>query len=478
MWRIWMLVVCLFVALDTNGQQMSIVGFERVKKDPTKLMQDKPDKQLATLRLITDEKGFTFLADGKNEIQAEEGEGMLTLKLPDRTKFLVAKHADYGQTSWKVPLKKGLRRKKIYKASLLAYNPDKVYKLKKQWLVMNIHPKNAIATVDSGKVAITRNGLVQFLLPVGKHGYKVESPFYEETTDTVELTDSAKLYVNVQLQPIYSYITVRAPFDDADIYIDNDKIGTKEATSGHLQPGGHRLTVLRGRYCYYDVMVNLDRAEKRVITLTPDDMKSRAWVSFQKAKPAVETKREPTEAEKKAKAAVDGALAKFKKKKSEPIGKMVQINDSVVDSVTIRVPDDETEIWIDREKVSTGSWKGTLKGGFHALSTVKDSVESSTSYVWIYDDVPLEISLGEPVMETGLLNVNSNVVNAEIWIDDKYVGLTPKVVEGLSPAREYMVSLKKAGYVTNRQKVRPVNNSMLNIKIELKKTKQFKGDED
>jgi len=60
MWRIWMLVVCLFVALDTNGQQMSIVGFERVKKDPTKLMQDKPDKQLATLQLITDDERIYF----------------------------------------------------------------------------------------------------------------------------------------------------------------------------------------------------------------------------------------------------------------------------------------------------------------------------------------------------------------------------------------------------------------------------------
>ena len=69
------------------------------------------NKQQAIIDLKTSEKGFAFLADGKMEIQADEGDGVLTLKTPDKTAFIVVKHPDYGQLTWKVPTKKGLRRK-------------------------------------------------------------------------------------------------------------------------------------------------------------------------------------------------------------------------------------------------------------------------------------------------------------------------------------------------------------------------------
>ena len=100
------LMVCS--VLPSGAQKISIEQFKRVKKDLLNKTPLPTDKKQATLDLLTDEKGFTFKADGKVDVQPEEGDGKVTLLTPHKTKFIVVKHPDYGQLTWKVPGKKGL----------------------------------------------------------------------------------------------------------------------------------------------------------------------------------------------------------------------------------------------------------------------------------------------------------------------------------------------------------------------------------
>ena len=154
--------------------------------------------------------------------------------MPHKTRFLVIKHPDYGQTFWKVP-GKPLKRKKRYQAYLRTSSPKKHFRPDKQWVVFNITPENAILHIDSLDVKV-RNGRMQCYLPLGTHGYKVESPFHQAVEDSLELNDSVRTPVTVILQPFYSYLTVKTPSDDYTIYIDDQLIGNGEATSGHLSP--------------------------------------------------------------------------------------------------------------------------------------------------------------------------------------------------------------------------------------------------
>ena len=106
-----------FHLFTSTAQEMHIVEFKKLKKGPLNMNHVVTSKQEAILDLKTSEKGFSFKADGKQDVAAEEGEGILTLKTPDKTAFIVVEHADYGQLTWKVPQKKGLRRKKHYTAT-------------------------------------------------------------------------------------------------------------------------------------------------------------------------------------------------------------------------------------------------------------------------------------------------------------------------------------------------------------------------
>ena len=266
-----LLIALCFSFVASLAQEMHIEEFAKLKKGPLNMNHVVTNKQQAIIDLKTSEKGFAFLADGKMEIQAEEGDGVLTLKTPDKTAFIVVKHPDYGQLTWKVPTKKGLRRKKHYAANLLTFSPDKEFKLQKQWVIFEIQPQDAILTIDS-TMTLVQGGKQQFYLPIGKHAYIAESPFHQQEEGSFELTEEERQIVTVALQPIYSYLTVRTSLEGCDILIDGQQIGQTRGTSGHLREGIHRLTVLKDSLRYYDADFSIGWREKKTIELSAGDL--------------------------------------------------------------------------------------------------------------------------------------------------------------------------------------------------------------
>ena len=202
------LILLMMIALATlaNAQQMGIEDFSRLKRPFWKRSKVTVDKQKAIIDLYTQEKGFAFTANGKEAAEAEEGDGVITVKVPTKTHHLTIKHPQYGTLTWRVPVKY-LKRKKHYRATLLATDSTKKYKLKEQWVQFEVSPKNAIVHMDT-TIILLRDGLMAKYLPLGKHTYQVEAPFYEELTDSFELADSAKTMLSIALQPTYSYLTV------------------------------------------------------------------------------------------------------------------------------------------------------------------------------------------------------------------------------------------------------------------------------
>ena len=402
---------------------------------------------MATLDLKTDEKGFTFKADGKTEIAAQEGDGQITLLAPHKTAFILVKHPEYGQLIWKVP-GKGLKKKKHYQAIMQTDKPGKEYKLSKQWVVFRVSPENAILQVDS-TVALVRNGLAQFELPIGKHGYHAEAPFFEELSDSVEVVDSSKLIVPVVLQSVYSYLSVRVPITDGRIFIDGQPVGMREATSGHLQPGDHHLIVMQKETCYVDSVINLGKGEKKILTLKADDLRARPLM-VRAITPGVKA----TDSIAVADSAATDSLA--------------VPQDSLKALVTITAPDEKTQIWLNREPLAYGKWKGKLALGFYSVSTLKDGLESKTFYLWVDDTLPKVLDLSLPKASYGVLNIHSNVIGATILLNRVKVGVTPCILENLPANMPCKIYLKKEGYHDATLKVMPVPNDMLDVELNMK----------
>ena len=444
------LLVILLIAvlfLPCAAQKISIGQFKRVKFDLATRKFLPVDKKMATLDLKTDEKGFTFKADGKTPIAAQEGDGQITLLAPHKTAYLLVEHPDYGQLMWKVP-GKGLRKKKHYQAIMQTDKPGKEYKLSKQWVVFQVIPENAILQVDS-TVALVRNGLAQFHLPLGKHGYHVEAPFYEELSDTVEVVDSAKIVVPVVLQSVYSYLTVKLPVLEGHIYVDGQPIGKGEATSGRLQPGDHQVLVTQNETCYVDTVVNLGIGEKRVLTLQASDL----WV-----RPLMARAVTPGVLKEAADSTVTDSTAMAA---NVPL-------DSLKAQVTITAPDEETQIWLNREPLAYGKWEGKLALGFYIVSTLKEGLESKPIFLYVDDTLPKVLDMSLPKASYGVLNIHSNVVGATIILNQVEVGITPCILENLPATVACRIVLKKEGYHDAKLTVMPVPNDMLDVELNMK----------
>lgn len=435
-------LLLMILLLPLEAQKMNIEKFKRVKFDLLNHTLLPVDKKQATLDLKTDEKGFTFKADGKIDIKAVEGDGKLTLLTPHKTKFLLIKHPDYGQLTWKVP-GKGLKKKKHYQANLLTDKPGKEYKLSKQWVVFKVEPANAILQFDS-TIVLLRDGTAQFNVPVGKHGYHVEAPFHEELSDSLELSDSTKLIIPVVLQSFYSYLTIRTPLPEATIVLDGQPIGKGSATSGHLQAGEHHLMVIRGMTSFYDGVVSLGKAEKKIVELTGGDIRNNP----------IAQKRSVMRSDSVPVSPDSDFLTTLTLKAKAP--------------VTITAPDDSTEIWINRESVAIGKWEGKLELGYYILNTCKDGMESNPFPFWVDDELPKLLDLSAPMASYGLLNIHSNVVGATIYINKLKVGQTPFVVENLPASKPCKVRLTCDGFRDVEATITPIGNDMVDVDLKMK----------
>jgi hypothetical protein len=140
--------------------------------------------------------------------------------------------------------------------------------------------------------------------------------------------------------------------------------------------------------------------------------------------------------------------------------------------VIIRAANDSTKIWVDREMVGTGTWKGQLAIGFHSVSTEKEELESKTTYIWVDDETPQEIDLLAPMSNYGFLNVHCNEVGAEIYVNDTLVGVTPCIVEKLPAGLKCHVKLRKRGFRDAVKEVQVIGNDMVNVELKLRKKKK------
>ena len=435
--------------LGISAQEMHIAELKKLWKGPLNMRHVVTSKTEAILDLKTSEKGFSFLANGQQEIAAEEGEGILTLKTPDKTAFIVVKHADYGQLTWKVPQKKGLRRTKHYTATLQTFSRDKEYKLQEQWVIFDIQPEDAILTIDSTMTTV-HGGRKQMYLPIGKHGWRAEAPFHQEEKDTVELTDEGRQMVKIALQPIYSYVSVKTDVEGCDILVDGQLIGQTRGTSGHLREGSHRLIVMKDSLRYYDADFNIGRGEKKTIELTAEDLHPES----------INRHRMP------------GYYASVAKDMVAEDTVTEAVGGEVKAAVSIKALDDFTSIWVNRELKGYGSWEGELEPGFYLISTEKEGLESRTTPLWVTDAAPVKLELLAPMDSYGMLNVQCNEIGADIYINDKLAGTTPCVIKNLLADSNCEVRVEKAGFSKAVKMIKVVGNDLTHVKMKIKKLKK------
>ena len=285
--------------------------------------------------------------------------------------FINIMHPDYGTCKYYLP--EDLCDYCVYEM-VLQYIPIAVsnepLKPQNTYLVIKADQEDAVIFID-GQFAGTKQVSKSF--DIGStHTWKIECDLYHEESGTVTLDEKKEIVKT--LRPAYGYLNVESqPESGAMVYINNKKVGLTPYKSERLASGTYSVKVMKEMY----------QTTEKTFAVT-DNQTTNA---------------------------------------------VLNMNANFVD-VTINT-DSESMIYVDEEYKGKGTWRGRLSEGSHFVEAKKESHETSSKNVNLVLGKTETITIKDPKPIYGFLDVNSDPMSANIYLNGVKYGQTPNVISNL-----------------------------------------------
>ena len=134
---------------------------------------------------------------------------------------------------------------------------------------------------------------------------------------------------------------------------------------------------------------------------------------------------------------------------------MTPINVSLVSAmatVSVTCPTPAVSLYVDKKSVGMAPWTGSLKEGMHLIEAKKDGYRSQQRTINLSQRQRLDVAFAELAAIQGNLSVNYKPFGADVYIDGKKVGQSPRVFNGILVGN-HKVEIKKDGYGTDSKTV-------------------------
>lgn len=375
------LYVSAFAQLEVKpGSFKEVHGFVNINDDPN-YQTDDNDLPYAVIKVrtenITDKqrRELRFESNLAVGIVLEYHTGevwvYLTAKYAD---YLKISHPDFGVYEYTLPF--DLQPKKGYEMSLVykAYAPAAPVKDIYNFLIITADQPNATIYVDDVYVGESgEQGVYKSFRAGEKHKWRIECELYhsESGEATIPAKEGENITVEKRLRPAFGYLNITSsPENGAVVFIDGKKVGQTPFKSDRLASGEHRVRVMKEMF---------STAEK-TFTVT-DGNTTQAPMTM---------------------------AANF-----------VSVNITT---------DSKSDIYVDNEKKGTGTWNGRLSDGPHSLEARKASHKTAIKNVQLTLGTTENIVIPDPEPIYGTLEVVSNPIGANIIIDGKSFGTTPRIL--------------------------------------------------
>lgn len=370
------LSVRLFAQLEVKkGSFKEVPGFVNINPDPD-YQTDDNDNLFAVIKVrtenITDKqrRDLRFESNLAVGIVLEYKTGevwvYLTAKYAD---YLKISHPDFSSTEFTIPF--DLQPKKGYEMTLVNKTgmvPEvDVY----NYLVVAADQPNAAVYIDD---VFEGEQFAQKSFMAGeKHTWRIECELYhtESGEATIPEKEGENITIEKTLRPAYGFLNVTSsPESGAIVYIDGKKVGQTPYKTDKLASGEHKVRVMKEMYS----------ATEQTFTITDGNTTQAALVMS----------------------------ANF-------------VN------VTVTT-DSESDIYIDNELKGKGTWTGRLGDGNHSFEARKASHRNSVENMKLTLGKDENIVIPNPTPIYGTLDVSTNPIGANIIIDGKNFGTTPRVL--------------------------------------------------
>lgn len=136
-------------------------------------------------------------------------------------------------------------------------------------------------------------------------------------------------------------------------------------------------------------------------------------------------------------------------------GEMLPVNVSLASAmafITVTCPTSAVSVYADKKFVGCVPWTGGIKDGMHLIEVRKDGYRSQQRTIQLSQQQKMDVAFDELVAILGNLSVNYKPFGADIYVDGKKLGQSPRVFNGLL-AGNHQVEVRKDGYATDSKTV-------------------------
>lgn len=119
-------------------------------------------------------------------------------------------------------------------------------------------------------------------------------------------------------------------------------------------------------------------------------------------------------------------------------------------TVNLKVESD-ADIYVDGEKKGKRSWMGSLKAGQHQVECRQEGHQPSAQAITVAENETRTFTLTPPTPITGTLSITSRPLGADITIDGKSYGQTPRNIKDLLIG-QHSLTLSKTNYKSASKK--------------------------
>ena len=411
-------LIMLLLPIITIGQNISVQSFKHLPNDmDARVNHPKTDQngdKCAIIKVVTTEQGFTWEGDMFGIVATEHKTAEYWLYVPHGAKRLTIKHPQLGILRDYI-YTESIKEANVYEMVLSTGKVTTIIEdveIPMQWLVIKSEPSEADVFIDNQYVGVTP---FQKRMQIGSYDYRIEKFMYHSTAGKLELKVEDRETIDVSLKPAFGYLSITSePEGGAKIEIDGKPIeGETPLSSYQLLSGNHRITLKKLMFDpkVMDIEIKDDVHQDLTIDMVPT---------------------------------------------------FATINIQTLPSATV---------FIDGLEVGQGNYNGRLTEGLHSLEAKLKSHKSDRQQIEVEKGENKEFEL-TPIPISGVLDVVSTPMDANIIIDGQDYGKTPKTIQELLIG-DHELEIKKQGYKSVLKTIAITENNTTEIIEELEKNRDY-----
>ena len=395
--RFTLLIFFIVSICGAFAQNISVKSFKALPMDLTasSLEGKRIDQNgyvAALIKIVTSEMGFTFEAGTLGIVDSKQETGEVWVWVPEKSKKITIKHQQLGVLrDYRYPIE--IERERTYEMVLTTAKIETIIidEVHEQYLVFQLNPPDAMLEVNDQMWPVSATGTAKKLVNFGTYTYRVQAMNYHADAGmvTVDDPDNPEKVV-VTLYPNFGWVEVPGDgaLQGAAVYVDNSLIGKAPCRSDALKSGQHNVRIVKEMFEPMSITVTV--SDNETTTISPN------------------------------------LTADFA-------------------HVTLKV-DADAEIWVNDERKGTRTWTGDLGSGTYKMECKMDNHETTMVKMEITNQMDGDvITLEVPKPICGSLVVESEPDEADIFVDGKRIGVTPRLINELLIG-QHEVKLTKEGY--------------------------------